>query len=170
MNTPHQPMQILVTGGGLSGSGGHRAAAGARRSRAHLRARRLPDLAARGVTVCRGDLTDSAAVIAACHGCEAVLHMAAKAGISVHYGDYHAPNVVGTENLLAGCREQGVQRLVFTSSPSVVLSGRDMEGVNESAPYPVRHMAHYPRTKAIADSRCLRPTAAGCGRSRSDRT
>jgi len=46
--------------------------------------------------------------------------MAAKAGISVHYATINAPNVVGTENLLAGCREQGVQRLVFTSSPSVV--------------------------------------------------
>ena len=45
-------------------------------------------------------------------------------------------NVVGTQNVLAACRKHGVRRLVYTSSPSVVFDGRDMEGVDESVPVP----------------------------------
>jgi nucleoside-diphosphate-sugar epimerase len=33
----------------------------------------------------------------------------------------------------------------------VVFDGRDQENVDESAPYPARFMAHYPRTKAEAE-------------------
>jgi nucleoside-diphosphate-sugar epimerase len=64
--------------------------------------------------------------------------------------------VTGTENVLAACRRHGVRRLVYTSSPSVVFNGRDMEGVDESAPYPTRYDAPYPRTKAIAEQGVLR--------------
>jgi nucleoside-diphosphate-sugar epimerase len=44
-----------------------------------------------------------------------------------------------------------VRRLVYTSSPSVVFNGRDMEGVDESVPYPRHHDAAYPATKARAE-------------------
>jgi len=35
-----------------------------------------------------------------------------------------------------------------------------MEGVNESAPYPARYLAHYPRTKAIAEMEVLSSNSA----------
>src|SRR6476646_8279915 len=47
-----------------------------------------------------------------------------------------------------------VSRLVYTISPSVIFSGRDMEGVDESVPYPKSYSAEYPRTKALAEQ-CL---------------
>jgi nucleoside-diphosphate-sugar epimerase len=84
-------------------------------------------------------------------GCEVVFHVAAKPGIWGDYEGYHRPNVSGTQNVIAACRRHGVRRLVYTSSPSVVFDGRDMEGVDESAPYPARFDAHYPRTKALAE-------------------
>jgi 2-alkyl-3-oxoalkanoate reductase len=99
----------------------------------------------------RGDLADSAAVSSAVQGCDVVFHVAAKPGIWGRYEDYHQPNVVGTQNVIDACRRHGVRRLVYTSSPSVVFDGRDMEGVNESVPYPSKFEAHYPKTKAMAE-------------------
>lgn len=113
--------------------------------------RRHDELEALNVEQRLGDLADEAAVRAAVAGCDVVFHVAAKPGIWGPYEDYHRTNVIGTQNVIAACREQGVSRLVYTSSPSVVFDGRDMEGVDESAPYPSRFAAHYPRTKAAAE-------------------
>ena len=103
----------------------------------------------------RGDVADAGAVDAAVLGCDAVFHVAAKAGIWGRYADYHRANVVGTQNVLDACRKLGVRRLIYTSSPSVVFDGRDMEGVDESTPYPTHYEAAYPRTKAEAERRVL---------------
>ena len=108
-------------------------------------------LHALGVEQVRGDLVDPAAVSSAVQGCEVVFHVAAKPGIWGDYEDYHRPNVTGTQNVIAACRRHGVRRLVYTSSPSVVFNGHDMEGVDESVPYPDHFEAHYPRTKALAE-------------------
>ncbi len=53
--------------------------------------------------------------------------------------------------MLDACRLHGVQKLVYTSSPSVVFDGTDMEGVDESVPYPQHYEAFYPQTKAEAE-------------------
>jgi nucleoside-diphosphate-sugar epimerase len=98
-----------------------------------------------------GDLADANAVSAAVAGCDIVFHIAAKAGIWGPYDEYFQANVAGTANILAACRKHGISRLVYTSSPSVVFNGLDMEGVDESAPYPTHYEAHYPRTKAMAE-------------------
>jgi nucleoside-diphosphate-sugar epimerase len=108
-----------------------------------------------GVGQLAGDLADPQAVAAACEGCDVVFHVAAKAGVAGRFADYHRANVLGTDNVLAACRRHGVRRLVYTSSPSVVFDGRDMEGVDESAPYPAAYHAHYPRTKAAAEKAVL---------------
>ena len=108
-----------------------------------------------GVEQLQGDIADPAAVSAAVQGCEIVYHVAARPGIWGNYEDYHLPNVTGTQNVIDACRAHAVRRLVYTSSPSVVFDGRDMEGVDESAPYSVNYAAHYaahyPRTKALAE-------------------
>ena len=54
-----------------------------------------------------------------------------------------------------------VGKLVFTSSPSVVYGGGDLEGVDESIPYPDHFDAFYPETKAEAERiRAPGPTGA----------
>jgi len=110
-----------------------------------------PELERLGVEQVNGDLGDREAVVRAAAGCDIVFHVAAKAGIWGDYADFYRANVTGTENVIAACRENGITRLVHTSSPSVVFDGRDVEGGNESLPYPSRYEAHYPRTKAIAE-------------------
>ena len=115
-----------------------------------------PELAARGVEMVRGDLTDSRGVAAACAGCNAVIHTAALIpGLSEPARRYDAVNVGGTEAIIAGCRAHRVPRLVFTSSPSVVFHGHDLCGVDESVPYPKRYDSPYARTKAAAERAVL---------------
>jgi nucleoside-diphosphate-sugar epimerase len=110
-----------------------------------------PGLRELGVNVLQGDLADADALAAAARGCDVVFHVAAKAGVWGGYDDYWRANVTGTENVLAACRRHGIGRLVFTSSPSVVFGGRDIEGGDESLPYPERYAAIYPETKARAE-------------------
>ena len=112
---------------------------------------RYPHLAELNVEQIAGDLADVAAVENAIDGCDTVYHVAAKAGFWGCYRDYYAANVTGTQAVLSACRKRGVRRLVYTSSPSVVYNGGDMEGVDESAPYPKKFEAPYPHTKAIAE-------------------
>ena len=115
----------------------------------------------RGVETIRGDLADGSTVARAVEGCDVVFHVAAKAGVWGSFASYHRPNVVGTANVIAACRGNGVGRLVFTSSPSVVHGGGDLEGVDESAPYPARHAAPYPATKAEAERLILKANGTG---------
>ena len=114
-----------------------------------------PSLAALGAEQVRGGLDDWDAVAKAAAGCDIVFHVAAMAGIWGSYDDFYQTNVVGTENVISACRINGIGRLVYTSSPSVVFDGSDVEGGDESLPYPDRYEAYYPATKALAEQRVL---------------
>lgn len=114
-----------------------------------------PALAALGVEQVSGDLGDPAAVTSAAQGCDIIFHVAAKAGIWGSYDAFYQANVTGTANVLEACRANGIARLVYTSSPSVVFDGSDVEGGDESIPYPASYEAHYPRTKALAEQMVL---------------
>ena len=114
-----------------------------------------PHLHSLGVECLRVNLDDRDAIRRATAGCDVVFHVAAKAGIWGAAEEYERTNIVGTENIIQACLEEGVGRLVYTSSPSVVYDGTDQEGIDETTPYPDRYLAHYPRTKAIAEQSVL---------------
>jgi nucleoside-diphosphate-sugar epimerase len=144
--------KVLVTGGGgFLGS----ALAAMGRSRGlsvrSLSRRFYPNLQKLGVEQIQGDVSDASAVLGAVDGCQTVFHTAAKAGLWGEDRDYERVNVQGTRNVIAACRSRGARRIIFSSSPSVVFNGRAMEGADESAPYPDRYDAAYPRTKAFAE-------------------
>jgi nucleoside-diphosphate-sugar epimerase len=126
-----------------------------------LARRNYPELDSLGVLQFQGDVADPAIVSRAVAGCQTAFHVAARAGLWGAYADYHRSNVVGTENVIAACREQGVRRLIYTSSPSVVFTGHDLEGVDESIPYAPRYDAAYPETKAIAERLVLSNNDSG---------
>lgn len=88
-------------------------------------------------------------------GARCVFHVAAKVTMWGPYEGFYKTNVLGTRTLIQACREVGVRNLVFTSSPSVVASGKDLCGVDESIPYPKKFHAYYPQTKALAEQEVL---------------
>ncbi|MFN4896982.1 MAG: NAD-dependent epimerase/dehydratase family protein [Pseudomonadota bacterium] len=88
-------------------------------------------------------------------GADGVFHTAAKVDMWGDYEDFFRTNVVGTRNVIRACRDAGVKNLVYTSSPSVIHDGRDLQGIDESYPYPKHADAHYPATKAIAEREVL---------------
>lgn len=103
----------------------------------------------------QGDLADFETVRRAAENCQLVFHVGAKAGVWGPFESYHRANVLGTENVLRACRELRIQRLIYTSSPSVTFNGQDQEGLDESAPYPASYLAAYPETKAAAERAVL---------------
>jgi len=147
---------ILVTGGrGFLGGAIVRMLLEQGKSVRSLARHHCARLEAGGVKQFVGDLSDPVLVEMAVNGCELVYHVAAKAGVWGDYQDFYNANVMGTQNVINACRKQGVTRLVYTSSPSVVFDGTDMEGVDESVPYPQHFHASYPQTKAQAEQLVL---------------
>ncbi len=114
-----------------------------------------PLLEALGVESSRGDLAEAEAVREACQDCQIVFHVAAKAGIWGNKDAYYRANVTGTQNVLAACRALGISRLIYTSTPSVVFDGRNLEGVDERVPYAQDYKSAYPATKATAERMIL---------------
>jgi nucleoside-diphosphate-sugar epimerase len=117
-------------------------------------------LDALGVQQVSGDVADTAAVTAAAQGCDIIFHVAAKAGVWGDYAGYHHANVSGTEAVIRACIANSIGRLVATGSPSVVFDGRDIEGGDESLPYPDHFEAHYPKTKMLSELAVLRANSA----------
>lgn len=114
-----------------------------------------PELEKLGVAILRGDLADYETCKNAFKDCSAVFHVAAKPGVWGPYKDYFDANVVATMNVIRACRELGIEKLIYTSSPSVTFAGEDQENVNEEAPYPEKFFCAYPETKAIAEKLIL---------------
>jgi nucleoside-diphosphate-sugar epimerase len=147
---------VLVTGGGGFLGTALVKLVRERGSKVRSLARRFyPHLHLLGAEQIQGDVADPRDVARAVEGCRTVYHAAAKAGIWGPARDYERTNVLGTENVISACRAHGATRIIYTSSPSVVFNGRDMEGVDESVPYSRRFEAAYPRTKARAEQLIL---------------
>lgn len=88
-------------------------------------------------------------------GADVVFHTAAKVDMWGPYEAFYQANVQVTQRLLDAARQAGVHRFVFTSSPSVIARHENLCGVDESQPYPLSYLAHYPATKAEAERRVL---------------
>ena len=145
-------MKILVTGGGgFLGSSicrqlaelGHQVIAFQRSPAHHLEA--MAFVRHRATSLIIADL------LAAARDCEAIIHTAGKAGVWGDPADYHRINVDGTANVIKVCREQAIPILVHTSSPSIVHSGGDIGGADESLPIADHFTAPYPESKAEAE-------------------
>jgi len=149
-------LKILVTGGGgflgsavcrqLSESG-HEVIAFQRSPAKHLEPH--------GVLSVSGDITEPDQLITATRGCDAVIHTAGKAGVWGDPAEYRRINVEGTANVIEACRHNAIPILVQTSSPSIVHSGGDIGGADESLPIADNITAAYPASKAEAERRVI---------------
>ena len=148
----HPPEKVLVTGGGgFLGKAIVRRLVDRGDQVRSLTRNFYPELEKMGVDQIRGDISDSEAVARACDNRTIVYHVAAKPPPWGRYADYHQTNVIGTQNVIDSCLDQNQSNLIFTSTPSVVHNGKDIEGADESMPYPKKFSGHYAKTKAIAE-------------------
>lgn len=120
-----------------------------------------PHLEDLGVPTFRGDLTkrdDVRRVLA--QGFDAIIHVAAKAGVWGSYDEYYSINYLGTKNLIDEAISTGVKKFVYTSSPSVVFGAEDIAGADESIAYPEKHLTAYAETKCMAEKIVLENNSA----------
>ncbi len=132
---------------------------------AHLRAANIevvgfarshyPEVEQMGVKLIKGDIADKPALLNALHGCDLLFHVASKAGVWGDKQAYFSANVNGTENIISACQDLNIQRLVYTSTPSVTFAGKDENGIDESAPYAQQFLNYYGQSKALAEQRIL---------------
>jgi len=154
-------MRILVTGGGgFLGQAICKQLATAGHNVIAFNRNRYPALDEAGVGQCIGDVANLDSVLAATKDVDAVVHSAGKVGAWGKLEDYYEANVRGTDNVLAACDMHEIRKLVFTSSPSVVQNGSDLEGVDESTPYSNHYLSAYQQTKALAEQRVLAANGA----------
>lgn len=117
----------------------------------------LARVAAKGdVEVMRSDIRDAGAAAEATTGCDAVIHLAALAGVRPSIerpADYWDVNLTGTQRLLDAVRDRSDVRFVFGSSSSVY-------GGNERVPFheddPVcEPISPYAATKRAGELACF---------------
>jgi len=150
-NTP-----VLITGGtGFLGSHLVNRLLAAGREIAVVSRLPRPELSARGIRVVVGALHEPVTCAAACEGVGTVFHVAARVGVWGRYADYYRDNTAATTTLLAAARAAGVERFVYTSTPSVVYNGHSLAGVDESLPLTTSCPSPYPLTKALAERAVL---------------
>ena len=121
----------------------------------------LAQLEREGMRAIRADLADGEAVRAACQGQEVVFHAGALAAPWGKAQDFFDSNVVGTQNVIAGCEAHGVQRLVHVSTPSIYFGLNSLVNVREDLPLPLRAVNEYARTKLLAEAEVDRAFAQG---------
>ncbi len=93
-----------------------------------------------GFQLVRGDLVDTAAIVAAMDGVDVVFHLAANA--DVRFGTNHPTrdleqNTICTSNVLEAMRITGTKRIVFSSTGSVY-GDANVFPTPENAPFPVQ--------------------------------
>jgi len=150
-------MNIVVTGaGGFLGSNlaiallskGHKVWNFSRRNHSQLQAQGIE-------TIC-GNLHNEADVAAAFKGMDVVFHVASRVGIWGEYDEYYRTNVIGTGHVIKACRANGITKLIYTSTPSVVFDGGDICGADETKPYSQKFYNDYSATKTIAEQMVLK--------------
>lgn len=121
----------------------------------------LAQIEAAGVRAIRADLRDAAAIQNACQGQAVVFHVGA---LSTPWGraqDFYQSNVTGTQNVIRGCEQHAVGRLVYVSTPSIYFRFAPRLDVCEDAPLPSQPANEYARSKLLAEAEIDRAFARG---------
>jgi len=159
-------MKVFLTGStGFVGSHVAQAYAAAG-AELRLLTRKTSRLAAiEGITaeVVVGDLRQPESLRTAIRGCDALVHVAADYRLWVRDPkEMYASNVDGTRELLRLAREEGVPKVVYTSS--VATMGFKMDGsiVDEDTPVTLEEMiGPYKRSKFMAEQEAIQAAHAG---------
>lgn len=105
------------------------------------------------VEVVVGDLTNRASLEAALENCQHLYHVAADYRLwSRDPNELYQSNVDGTRNIMLAALQQGVERIVYTSSVATLGLHADGSAANEDSPVSVNDMiGDYKRSKYLAE-------------------
>jgi UDP-glucose 4-epimerase len=98
-----------------------------------------------------GDVLDRQALISACEGIDAVIHLAAKKAVGESVDNplkYYENNVGGTLNLLAAMSLKGVNRIVFSSTAAVYAPSEKLSITEDDLTEP---LSPYGQTKLLSE-------------------
>jgi nucleoside-diphosphate-sugar epimerase len=104
----------------------------------------------------KGDICNYEDISNACRGIDLVIHTAAIVdwGTKSEKEVYHT-NFTGTQQVIKACKEHGVSMLVYTSSLDAVITGRPLVDIDESQPYPEKHLNMYCESKCLSEKLVL---------------
>ena len=110
-----------------------------------------------------GDLSQPESLRSAIRGCDALVHVAADYRLWVRDPQQmFAANVEGTRDLLRIAREEGVPKVVYTSSVATMGFKADGTIVNEETPVALSDMiGHYKRSKFLGEQEAIKAAKAG---------
>jgi dihydroflavonol-4-reductase len=110
-----------------------------------------------------GDLRQPELLRSAIRGCDALVHVAADYRLWVRDPQQmYAANVEGTRDLLRIAREEGVAKVVYTSSVATMGFKADGTIVNEDTPVALSDMiGHYKRSKFLGEQEAIKAAHAG---------
>lgn len=117
-----------------------------------------------GVLDLKGDLTKLDQVESAIRGKQIIFHVATASPTGANARNralMHNVNVVGTENVLKAAASQGVKKVIFTSSASVVFDGSHLYNCTEERAYPKKFLDYYSQTKMEAERMVLEANGKG---------
>ncbi len=98
-----------------------------------------------------GDVLDREALISACEGIDAVIHLAAKKAVGESVDNplkYYENNVGGTLNLLAAMSLKGVKKIVFSSTAAVYAPSDKLSITEDDLTEP---LSPYGQTKLLSE-------------------
>ena len=102
-----------------------------------------------------GDIADTEAVDRAAEGVDAVVHLAARVGVTGVWREFERTNIMGTTNVITATRRAGASRFVHVSSPSVAHAGESLVGSGAGVANPNSARGPYARSKAFAEHAAL---------------
>ncbi len=111
----------------------------------------LPDDLLRRINIITGDIRDPFCVRNAVKGCDTVFHLAALIAIPYSYlapRDFVDTNVQGTVNVMQACRDEGIKKVVHTST-SEVYGTAVYTPIDER--HPLQGQSPYSASKIAAD-------------------
>jgi len=97
-------------------------------------------------------LEDANRIIPLCQNIDVVFHCGALSSPWGRYQDFYAANVIGTQNVIAGCQQYGVSRLIYVSTPSLYFDFQNRLNISEQAPLPAKPVNYYAKTKLQAEA------------------
>jgi nucleoside-diphosphate-sugar epimerase len=115
-----------------------------------------PKLRELGINCIKGDIQNQDLLRKAMKDHDACFHVASKVGMWGRREDFYQTNVKGTENIIEACKQNNIEILIYTSTPSVVFGDSDIENADETIDYPDRYYSFYAETKSQAEQLVLK--------------